>query len=244
MSTTTDFTPAEIAAAGGHNLLITTGPCGKAARTGRTLDTGKVVYIRPTTTAAAIFGKHDHEAKGTLEKAHQGTVILDDATRFDPAILDNIRTTHDTKRVRLYKGSNITPTVNEPADFRMIIGTRNRDPRTLTGPLLDRIDITTHTATAPASNPTALADARAAQTERLELFGASTNATAPHSIFLGELALGRNTLTQLDNDLDRAQITLRGYVRTLRVAWTLADLTGKTTPTAHEIGVARTLHTL
>lgn len=241
MSITTDFTPAEVAAAGGHNLLVKNGASGKAAHPSRSLDPGKIVFLRPTTTAAAIFGKRDHGAKGALEKAHQGTVILDDATRFDPATLDSIRTAHDIKRVRLYKGNNIAPNVNEPADFRLIIGTRSRNLRPLTGPLLDRIDLTTNTAEDTQADPAALTAARTAQAERLTDHGIPTNAAAPLALLVGALHPGRTALRTLDEDLDRARISLRGYTRILRVAWTLADLTGKTTPGTEEINTARTL---
>lgn len=58
---------------------------------------------------------------------------------------------------------------------------------------------------------------------------------------MGALHPGRTALRTLDEDLDRARISLRGYTRILRVAWTLADLTGKTTPGTEEINTARTL---
>lgn len=240
----TDFTPAEIAAAGGHNLLVTTGTCGEAARTGRSLDPGKVVFLRPNTSPAAIFGTLDHPGKGALEKAHRGVVVLDDATRFDKAVLDSLRNTHGNKRVRLYRGTDLAPAVNELADFRLVIGTRGRDRRALTGPLLDRIDITTETATDSTADPAALADARAAQTDRLTPLGVTTNAAVPAAALLGDLNPGRNALARLGLDLDRAHISLRAYTRILRVAWTLADLTGKTTPDAETIETARTLRTL
>lgn len=241
MLTLTDFAPAEVAAAGGHNLLVKHGDSGKAAQPSRTLDPGKVVLIRPSTTATGIFGKLDHGAKGALESAHQGTVILDDATRFDPAILDGIRNAHDAKRVRLYKGRDIAPNVNEPADFRLIIGTRGQDLRKISGPLLDRIDITTETAESTQADPAALAAAREAQANRLTAHGHATNAAAPLSLLLGALHPGRTALHALDEDLDRARVSLRGYLRILRLSWTLADLAGQTTPGAEEIEAARAL---
>lgn len=61
---------------------------------------------------------------------------------------------------------------------------------------------------------------------------------------MGPLRPGRAALATLDDDLDQARISLRGYARILRVAWTLADLTGTTTPGPEEINTARDLRTL
>jgi magnesium chelatase family protein len=42
----------------------------------------------------------------------------------------------------------------------------------------------------------------------------------------------------LDRALERGGITMRGYDRVLRVAWTLADLDGTSSPSADHIGRA------
>ena len=54
----------------------------------------------------------------------------------------------------------------------------------------------------------------------------------------GALRLPRATVGALDRALDRGAITMRGYDRTLRLAWTMADLDGASTPTGHHIGAA------
>ncbi|MGP9587231.1 ATP-binding protein [Micrococcaceae sp. AOP34-BR2-30] len=243
MNKITDFTADQIAAAGGHNLLVAQGPGGKAANTSRPLDPGNIVTIRPSTTAATIFGTIKGVAKGQLEKAHQGTVILDDATRFTGTILDSIHAAYDTKRVRLYKGDHLT--VNEPADFRMIIATRGRDQHPLPGQLLDRVDIITTKALGNAgANPATLETARATQADRLTPYGITTNATAPIDLLLGDLHPGHAALARSNRALESGQISLRALTRTLRTAWTLADLTGATTPTAEHITIARVIRTL
>ena len=38
--------------------------------------------------------------------------------------------------------------------------------------------------------------------------------------------------------LDRGQLSIRGMDRTLRVAWTLADLAGRTSPGLEQVGTA------
>jgi magnesium chelatase family protein len=42
----------------------------------------------------------------------------------------------------------------------------------------------------------------------------------------------------LDAALERGQLTLRGYDRVLRLAWTLADLAQRSAPTQEDIGRA------
>ena len=44
--------------------------------------------------------------------------------------------------------------------------------------------------------------------------------------------------TLLDRALDLGQVTVRGYDRVLRLAWTSADLNGRSTPNAVDVGLA------
>ena len=60
----TDFTPAEVAAAGRHNLLATHDHHARTLDPSRGLDTGKAVFLHPdTTTATGLFGKLTTEPK-------------------------------------------------------------------------------------------------------------------------------------------------------------------------------------
>ena len=54
----------------------------------------------------------------------------------------------------------------------------------------------------------------------------------------GPLALAPDLRRPLDTALQRGALTLRGYDRTLRVAWTLADLGGRDRPALEDIGRA------
>ncbi|MFT4220047.1 MAG: ATP-binding protein, partial [Microbacterium sp.] len=54
----------------------------------------------------------------------------------------------------------------------------------------------------------------------------------------GPLALPPVVRRPLDAALHRGALTLRGYDRTLRLAWTIADLAGHAAPTVHDIGRA------
>lgn len=240
MSTPTDFTPAEVAAAGDHNLLITNSDCGPAARTGRSLNSGKVVFIRPNTSPTGIFGTLDHPGTGSLATAHQGVVILDDAATFNRTVLNSISTAHHNQTIHLYRAAQAAHT---PAAFRLILTTHGRNLHTLPGKLLSRADITTDTTDEPTTHPATLEAARAAQAQRLTPYGVTTNAGASARILFNQLHPGRTALAPLTRALDTARISLRGYLRTLTVAWTLADLAGHTSPTAEDIDHATTLQT-
>ena len=57
------------------------------------------------------------------------------------------------------------------------------------------------------------------------------NAQAPGAVLRsGELRLPAQATAALDAHLDRGLLTLRGYDRCLRLAWTLADLRADTRP--------------
>ena len=45
----------------------------------------------------------------------------------------------------------------------------------------------------------------------------------------------------IDRALDHGMLTLRGYDRTLRLAWSSADLAGRSSPTAEDVDLALTL---
>ncbi len=124
----------------------------------------------------------------------------------------------------------------------------------LSGPLLDRIDIQfrvqritaaqlrlsaegSHTSSAVARGR--VVAARAAAAERLEGTPWSVNSEVPGTWLRGPAArLGVSTTVSIDRALERGGITMRGYDRILRLAWTICDLDGATVPTADHVGQA------
>lgn len=124
----------------------------------------------------------------------------------------------------------------------------------LSGPLLDRVDIQLHVervslaafGRSEAQEPSAVisrrvGEARVRQLERLRPFGWETNSQVPGRLLRGELRLAAPTVRILDHALERGVLTARGYDRVLRLAWTLADLSDRTAPTADDVGQALTL---
>ena len=125
----------------------------------------------------------------------------------------------------------------------------------LSGPLRDRIDIDLQVsrvaasrAVAEGSAATTTAHARlrvAAARERAAQRWRGTpwrrNADVPGTwLRQGALRLPSDTRSPLDRALERGLLTLRGYDRVLRVAWTMADLAESDGPGVDEIG--RALH--
>lgn len=124
----------------------------------------------------------------------------------------------------------------------------------LSGPLIDRVDIQV---VVPPVARAAFADevgesskvvlqrvlrARGAQQERWARHGWSTNARVPgHVLRRPPWRLPGRATASIDRALDLGLLTLRGYDRTLRLAWSSADLFGRPSPTAEDVGLAYTL---
>lgn len=123
----------------------------------------------------------------------------------------------------------------------------------LSGPLLDRVDIELGLArvsvahavdlsagavtTACAAARVAEARERAARRLRETPWRLNARVSGPW-LRQGPLALAPVVLRPLDAALHRGSLTLRGYDRVLRVAWTLSDLAARASPTVSDIGRA------
>lgn len=120
----------------------------------------------------------------------------------------------------------------------------------LSGPLLDRVDLRVqlHTVQAGAFAHQAaestdrvrsrVVTARAAAVERWRPYGFTTNAEVAGSVLRRRFRLGADVMAPLKTSLERGLLSIRGLDRSLRVAWTLADLAGRTTPAADDVSVA------
>lgn len=82
-------------------------------------------------------------------------------------------------------------------------------------------------------------EARAAAASRLSGTGWTRNADADGTWLRSPARRpASSAIAPLDRALERGALTMRGYDRTLRLAWTLADLDGATSPTADHVGRA------
>jgi len=125
----------------------------------------------------------------------------------------------------------------------------------LSGPLLDRVDLqlTVRRITAAglrteledrrgrvtsASVASSVRESRSAAAERLAGTPWRRNADVPGSWLRGRNRPAAASLAVLDRALERGAITMRGYDRVLRIAWTLADLDGRGAPGRGEVAEA------
>jgi magnesium chelatase family protein len=123
----------------------------------------------------------------------------------------------------------------------------------LSGPLLDRVDIelgltrvsVAHVAGSVGDTVTTdaaaarVAEARERSAHRLRETPWRLNARVSGPwLREGPLALAPSVRRPLDAALQRGSLTLRGYDRVLRVAWTLCDLAARSSPTVQDIGRA------
>ncbi|WP_223690261.1 YifB family Mg chelatase-like AAA ATPase [Leifsonia poae] len=129
----------------------------------------------------------------------------------------------------------------------------------ISGPLLDRVDIrltlrrlglaalrgaNSRSETLPPGQSSLdlrhrVVQARCVAAERLSGTPWRRNADVPGQwLRSAGRRLAPSTLAVLDRALERGSITMRGYDRTLRLAWTLADLDTAASPGAHHIGAA------
>ncbi len=129
---------------------------------------------------------------------------------------------------------------------------RRRYRSRLSGPLLDRIDLrvdlppVTRAAWLDGLGPpetTAevarrVAAARAAAGERLAGTGHTVNSQVPGRLLRQRWAVPRPALALAERALERGALSVRGFDRVVRVAWTVADLAGHTVPDADDVAEA------
>ncbi|WP_213454555.1 YifB family Mg chelatase-like AAA ATPase [Rhizomonospora bruguierae] len=128
----------------------------------------------------------------------------------------------------------------------------------LSGPLLDRIDVQVNLPPLSAaellaggtpnepSGPVAerVAKARAAAAARWSEGGWRTNARVPGAVLRrSPWRLPNRDTTGLRRLMDSGELSARGFDRVLRLAWTIADLDGRSRPDASDLGEATMLRT-
>ncbi|MGX1788143.1 YifB family Mg chelatase-like AAA ATPase [Bosea sp. NPDC055332] len=284
----------EIAAAGGHNLLMNGPPgAGKSMLASRLpsilppldprellevsmvlsvaghLADGELTDRRPfraphhSASMAALVGGGLQAKPGEISLAHHGVLFLDELPEFQAQALDALRQPMETGEVLISRANHRTV---YPAKFQLIAAMNpcrcgkatepgyacRRQPNErcmagyqarISGPMLDRIDITIDVPALTAADlilPAAaegsvevaarVAAARTRQSARyaaLGLPGGTTNARCP-SALLDEVARPDAAgLALLRSAAEAMRLTARGYHRVLKVARTLADLDGE-----------------
>lgn len=212
----------------------------------------------------ALVGGGAGSAKpGSVSQAHHGILFLDDVCEFGPVGLAAVHSALDDGEVRLARRDGVAryparfqlvlatapcPCQQPESNCVCSLHTRRRFMARITGPLLDRVDLRVRLRTPNGSTPVTLATgdgamlrarvhaARSRAAQRWAVHRGGTNADVPAKTFShAEFRLARSVTAPLDRALEIGALPGRGHVRTLRVAWTLADLAGLARPGRDEI---------
>ncbi len=220
-----------------------------------------------TSSVAAMVGGGSGMARpGAVSRAHRGVLFLDECAEIGVSVMEALRTPLEDGEIRLARRDGVAryparfqlvlaanPCPCAPADPRDCIcpgQVKRRYLGKLSGPLLDRVDLVVEmhseragtfaqqegesTATVCAR----VATAREAAAERWRPHGIRTNAEVSGSLLRKEFRLPPTVMKPLNDALDRKQISMRGADRSLRVAWTLSDLAGRTSPVLEDVTTA------
>ena len=279
----------EVAAAGGHNVLLIGPPgSGKSMLARRmptilppmsldeALDVTRVhsvagllrgdalVARRPfraphhSITSAGLIGGGRPPSPGEMSLAQHGVLFLDELPEFRQTTLDALRQPLEDGFISLTRAQR---TVRFPANFMLVAAANpcpcgNRgDPKRvcdcqtgtiarhlvrLSGPFIDRIDITLNVGTPPRSELMSdeprqksaeirarVVGARRRQAERFVGSAARCNADLKGAQLRRSCTLAPEARTTLHNAHAQVRLTGRGHFGVLRVARTIADLEGR-----------------
>ena len=220
-----------------------------------------------TSSVAAMVGGGSGLARpGAVSCAHRGVLFLDEFAEIGTSVLEALRTPLEDGEIRLARRDGVAryparfqlvlaanPCPCAPADPRDCMCTgaaKRRYIGKLSGPLVDRVDLRVemHSERAGAfaqqeGESTALvrarvAAARAAAAERWRAHGIRTNAEVSGSLLRQRFRIAHDAMEPLRTAVDRGVISIRGIDRSMRVAWTLCDLAGRTSPVVEDVAAA------
>ena len=277
----------EIAAAGGHHLLMTGPPgSGKTMLAKRLpfllpplsreeqlevsriysvmglLKSGRLMEERPfrsphhTSTLVAMAGGGQPPKPGEITLAHKGVLFLDEAPEFRRPVIEVLRQPLEERQVHI---ARIGMATTYPSDCIVVMamnpcpcgwfGTEEdhrctctatqiqRYQRSLSGPILDRMDLvvpverpTLTEIYAPKDEVTSeqvrnrVVHARAIQTKRYKGTNISVNSHLSHSDIEIYAELSEPAKDLMDSAFTTLHLSLRSYDRIIKVARTIADL--------------------
>ena len=290
----------EIAAAGGHNLLMVGPPgAGKSMLAARLpgllpdltpaealevslvhsvaglLREGRLVVRPPyrdphhSASQAALIGGGNRARPGEISLAHNGVLFLDEWPEFPRPALEALRQPMETGRATISRANHH---VTYPARFQCVaamnpcrcghLGDASREcaraphcgedyRMRLSGPLLDRMDLTIEVLPVPAAelsrappgepSTVVAARVRAARERQRARYGPDgprCNAAAEGAVLERTLAAEPAARDLAEQAAERLRLSSRGFTRTLRVARTIADLAGSATVTRAHVAEA------
>ncbi len=212
---------------------------------------------------AALCGGGTRPRPGEVALAHRGVLFLDELPEFQPNVLDALRQPLETRAIAVARANH---RIEYPADFQLIAAMnpckcgqwapgmtcragracRDRYIARLSGPLLDRMDLTiavsalsikelqSRTPSETSSDVRRrVSEARDLQLKRYQALqsggdpsklAGATNASISQAVLERIHAADDAALDLLRRGAERFALTARGYHRCLRVARTIADL--------------------
>jgi magnesium chelatase family protein len=219
-----------------------------------------------SSVAALVGGGSGMARPGAVSRAHRGVLFLDECAEISVSALEALRTPLEDGEIRLARRDGVAcyparfqlvlaanPCPCAPADPRDCIcaaAAKRRYLGRLSGPLLDRVDLRVQmnpiragAFSASDGEPTAqvrqrVAQARDAAAQRWRPHGFRTNAEVSGALLRRKFRPSSAAMDPLRKALDRGLLSIRGLDRTLRVAWSLADLAGRTSPGLDEVAAA------
>ncbi|WP_166904148.1 YifB family Mg chelatase-like AAA ATPase [Mycobacterium sp. DL440] len=220
-----------------------------------------------SSVAALVGGGSGYARPGAVSRAHRGVLFLDEFAEMGSSALEALRTPLEDGEIRLARrdgvacyparfqlvlAANLCPCAPpKSVDCVCSAQARLRYRGKLSGPLVDRVDlrvelypVSAGAFTPPQAGESSavvrerVAAARLAAQERWKPYGIGTNAEVGGPLLRREFRLPKAAMEPLRSALDRGVISMRGADRSLRVAWTLADLAGRSMPAREDVATA------
>ena len=219
-----------------------------------------------SSVAALVGGGSGMARPGGVSRAHRGVLFLDECAEIGTHVLEALRTPLEDGEIRLARrdgvaryparfqlvlAANLCPCAPaDPRDCICAAAIKRRYLGKLSGPLMDRVDLRVqmHPVRAGALSTTdgestaqvrdRVAAARAAAAQRWGPHGVASNAEVSGALLRRKFRLANATMEPLRAALDRGLLSVRGLDRTLRVAWSLADLAGRVSPGPDDVATA------
>ncbi|QIZ78074.1 ATP-binding protein [Ferrimonas lipolytica] len=216
-----------------------------------------------SSSAASLVGGGSVPQPGEISLAHHGVLFLDELPEYSRVVLDNLREPLESGQVVISRAS---AKLTFPARFQLVaamnpspsgeVGSNSRDSpeqirrylARLSGPLLDRFDLSVEVSRLPAgslskpdtsgiSSAEAGAQILRAQTVAIERQGYLNALISGHK--LGpNLGISQSLLEFTERAINKLQLSVRAYHRILRVARTIADLESSAAVEKHHIAEA------